>query len=133
MKDQIAALRALDIPAAMLSSKSSRAEQDVILNDMGSGHPSNRLLYITPERLSSPAFKKRLALLVKQKELRRLVVDEAHCMSEWGHDFRPDYAKIGAFRSEFPQVPIMGLTASATPQVQDDMCVEIKRLSSPLA
>lgn len=126
MQDQIAALRKLEIPCAMLSSKTSPEEQKEvsrkpsfssrarrrrsihlqILSDMESGHPKNRLLYsrlelivyeskltrslssVTPERLSSAPFRQKLRILHKQQELIRLVVDEAHCISEWGHDFR---------------------------------------------
>lgn len=138
MKDQIQALKALGCAAEMLSSKTPFVEQEEILQDMESGHPKTRLLYgasrvdparvqpsletsphscpVTPERLSSPSFKRRLDILHKHKELMRLVVDEAHCISEWGHDFRPDYAKLNAFRCEYPKIPIMCLTASATPK-----------------
>ncbi|ORY42443.1 P-loop containing nucleoside triphosphate hydrolase protein [Leucosporidium creatinivorum] len=125
MQDQIAALKRLEIPCAMLSSKTSPEEQKEILNDMESGHPKNRLLYITPERLSSAPFRKKLRILHKQQELNRLVVDEAHCISEWGHDFRPEYSKLGEFRGDFPKVPIMALTASATPKVQEDITSEL--------
>ncbi|KDE07378.1 hypothetical protein MVLG_02419 [Microbotryum lychnidis-dioicae p1A1 Lamole] len=125
MFDQIAGLKKLNVPCAMLSSKTEREEQNQVMMDMRSGHPKNRLLYVTPERLSSPQFRKQLQVLYQQNELNRLVIDEAHCISEWGHDFRPEYAKLGLFRSDFPKVPITALTASATPKVQDDIVREL--------
>ncbi|KAM0789144.1 hypothetical protein ACM66B_003197 [Microbotryomycetes sp. NB124-2] len=125
MNDQVNALQKLGVPCAMLSSKVDREEQAEILADMASGHPKNRLLYITPERLASANFHKQLKVLHRQNELNRLVVDEAHCISEWGHDFRPEYAKLGSFRADFPKVPIMALTASATRKVQDDIVSEL--------
>jgi superfamily II DNA helicase RecQ len=116
---------------------SARCNQ--IEKDLASGHPYARLLYITPESLFSPKFLKSIKIVVGQKELRRLVVDEAHCISvgqapsrmlmtrqgrrvgnadqdhvrmwgggqEWGSSFRPEYRKLGFFRKEFPDIPIM--------------------------
>jgi superfamily II DNA helicase RecQ len=96
-----------------------------IEKDLASGHPYARLLYITPESLFNPKFLKSVRLLVQQNELRRLVVDEAHCISEWGSSFRPEYRKLGFFRKEFPDIPIMALTASATAVVERDIIAQL--------
>eukprot|EP00854_Cymbomonas_tetramitiformis_P030005 gene30005-37456_t len=77
-----------------------------------------RLIYVTPEKLTSGTFLDRLATLHARQGLALLAVDEAHCVSQWGHDFRPSFAEIGAFRRRIPDVPIMALTATAVPRVQ---------------
>lgn len=76
---------------------------------------------VTPERLQTADFMRVLEEVYSRHQLRRLVIDEAHCISEWGHDFREEYRKLDRFRLKFPDVPIMALTASATPVVQDDI------------
>ncbi|KAF8215005.1 P-loop containing nucleoside triphosphate hydrolase protein, partial [Mycena galopus ATCC 62051] len=121
MKNQVSGLREKDIPVASLTSETSAIEKTDIVRDLSSGHPVNRLLYVTPEKFCSPEFLKILTKLYEQKELNRLVVDEAHCISEWGHDFRGEYRKLGIFRRNFEDVPIMALTATATPAVQRDI------------
>ncbi|KAJ7464681.1 ATP-dependent DNA helicase [Mycena galericulata] len=121
MKNQVTGLREKDIPVASLTSETSLAEKKIIVRDLSSGHPVNRLLYITPEKLCTPEFMQILHKIYEQKELNRLVVDEAHCISEWGHDFRAEYRRLGVFRQKFPSIPIMALTATATPSVQLDI------------
>ena len=76
-----------------------------------------KLLYVSPERLSLPDFRRALG----QFGLSLVAVDEAHCISEWGHEFRPDYRSLGLLRAEFPGVPIAAFTATATRQVQEDV------------
>lgn len=82
------------------------------------GHPRTRLLYITPEYTLSESFRRCLQTIYTQGELARIAIDEAHCISEWGHDFRRAYAQLSHFRTAYPSVPIMCLTATATPFIR---------------
>ncbi|KAH8880049.1 ATP-dependent helicase-like protein [Thozetella sp. PMI_491] len=119
--NQVEALRASAIEAYSLNSNTPLSEKDYIHRDLASGHPRTRLLYVTPELCSTDGFRKRLKLVHEQKELARIAVDEAHCISEWGHDFRKDFKRLSWFRETFPDVPIMCLTATANHQVRDDV------------
>ncbi|KAJ7643735.1 ATP-dependent DNA helicase [Roridomyces roridus] len=121
MKNQVAGLREKNVTVASFTSETSPSEKKIIVRDLASGHPVNRLLYITPEKLCTPDFMGIMSTLYEQHELNRLVVDEAHCISEWGHDFRAEYRRLGIFRQKFPDVAIMALTATATPAVQQDI------------
>ena len=86
-----------------------------------SGHPRTRLLYITPEYTLADTFRQHLQTVYHQGELSRIAIDEAHCISEWGHDFRPAYTHLSYFRGTFPTVPIICLTATATLSVRQDV------------
>ncbi|KAJ7213916.1 P-loop containing nucleoside triphosphate hydrolase protein [Mycena pura] len=121
MKDQVSGLREKGINVASLTSETSPADRKEIIRDLSSGHTVNRLLYITPEKLCTPEFLQLLSDVYENQELNRLVVDEAHCISEWGHDFRAEYRRLGIFRRRFENIPIMALTATATPSVQQDI------------
>lgn len=88
---------------------------------MRCGHPRTRLLYVTPEYCSLESFRRLLRIVYDQREISRIAVDEAHCISEWGHDFRPTFKNLDFFRRELPDVPIICCTATATPQVQKDI------------
>lgn len=90
-----------------------------ILQDIKTGEPTIKLLFITPELLSTAGFLGVLKAMNAQKTLSLLAVDEAHCISSWGHDFRPAYRKLGMVRQQLPGVPIMALTATATSQVSN--------------
>lgn len=89
--------------------------------DIFIGHPRTRLLYITPEYTLSESFRRCLQTIYNQGELARIAIDEAHCISEWGHDFRPAYAHLSHFRTAYPSVPIICLTATATPFVRSSI------------
>jgi len=115
MKDQVDGAREEGIPAAVLNSTLTAEEAKATWRELASG--AVRLLYASPERLSVPAFRAALSRF----GLGLIAVDEAHCISEWGHEFRPDYRSLGLLRAEFPSVPIAAFTATATPQVQDDI------------
>ncbi|PVF95214.1 ATP-dependent DNA helicase [Serendipita vermifera] len=132
MKDQIAKLRALKIPVHAFTSETAKEERDEIVRDLSSGHPRCKLLYITPEKLCSAETTRLIRKTYEHGELNRLVVDEAHCISEWGSDFRQEYRKLGSFRDQFPNVPLMALTASATATVQDDIISSLKMSSDHL-
>ncbi len=80
-----------------------------------------RLLYVTPEYCALDHFRRRLHTVYEQRELARIAIDEAHCISEWGHDFRPSFKQLDFFKREFPDVPMMCLTATATDQVRNDI------------
>ncbi|HTP58596.1 MAG TPA: RecQ family ATP-dependent DNA helicase, partial [Spirochaetia bacterium] len=115
MKDQVDGAREDGIPAAFLNSTLSAEASRDTWRALASG--AIRLLYVSPERLSIPAFRASL----DRFGLSLIAVDEAHCISEWGHEFRPDYRSLGLLRAEFPRVPIAAFTATATPQVQADV------------
>lgn len=98
------------------------AETKRIYADIASFSPKIKLLYVTPEKISaSSTFQDILDKMYSQKNLARIVIDEAHCVSVWGHDFRPDYKKLGQFKKRYPDLPVMALTATANPRVRVDV------------
>ncbi|KAH9223785.1 recQ family helicase-like protein RecQ [Leptodontidium sp. 2 PMI_412] len=121
MTDQVNALRAADIAAGSINGTTPYEERQRLLQDLATGHPLTRLLYVTPEQCGTESFRKHLRVVHEQKELARIAVDEAHCISEWGHDFRPSFKGLSWFREKFPDVPIICLTATATAQVRNDV------------
>ena len=124
MKDQVDGAREDGIPAAFLNSTLSADEARDTWRALAAG--GIRLLYVSPERLSIPNFRASLSRF----GLKLIAVDEAHCISEWGHEFRPDYRTLGLLREEFPDVPIAAFTATATAAVQQDV-IRLLGLKSP--
>jgi len=122
MHDQVAALDALGIPATFLASTLTAGEMRTRLDGIAQGKYS--LVYVAPERFAVPDF---LPLLGKL-DCPLVAVDEAHCISEWGHDFRPDYLQIGRVLKLFPEARVLACTATATPVVRDEI---IERLGLP--
>jgi bloom syndrome protein len=124
MQDQVDHLTARGIVAKAFSGDTDRREKDDILQSFKLRNPEHhvQLLYVTPEMLNkSTAFNNGLMTLWRNKKLARLVIDEAHCVSQWGHDFRPDYKMLGEVRRKYPGVPVMALTATATNNVIVDI------------
>jgi ATP-dependent DNA helicase RecQ len=124
MKDQVDALRAGGVPATFLNSSLTGDESRERLRRLQNGE--YRLLYVSPERLMLSGF---LADL-QRWNLNQLAVDEAHCISEWGHDFRPEYRQLADLRTLFPATPMMALTATATQRVREDI-VKLLNLRGP--
>jgi ATP-dependent DNA helicase RecQ len=125
MQDQIAGLVESGVPAAMLSSAQDGREKRAVYERLERG--ALKLLFVAPERLVQPGFLQELL----QLGLASLVVDEAHCISHWGHDFRPEYRRVGELRAARPDVPIQAFTATATPQVRRDIVAQLG-LRAPL-
>ncbi|XP_076844878.1 ATP-dependent DNA helicase Q5 isoform X4 [Brachyhypopomus gauderio] len=125
IQDQVEHLKALNIAASSINSKLPLEERRQILADLESESPRLKLLYITPEMVASSSFQPCLNSLRSRGLLARLAVDEAHCVSQWGHDFRPDYLKLGELRARFPGLPCMALTATAPKRVQEDIAVAL--------
>lgn len=115
MKDQVDQLQAAGIPATFLNSTLDNHEARHRLQGLNNGE--YRLLYAAPERVMTPGF---MEDLVRWK-VERIAIDEAHCISEWGHDFRPEYRQLPALRKVLPNAPIIALTATATDQVREDI------------
>ncbi len=115
MKDQVENLKKQKIKAAAIYSGMSYHEIDIVLNNCIYG--AYKFLYVSPERLSTDIFLARLSKM----NINLLVVDEAHCISQWGYDFRPAYLKIAEIREHLPDVPVLALTASATKEVVADI------------
>jgi ATP-dependent DNA helicase RecQ len=119
MQDQVEALEATGIPASFINSTIDRGEQDRRYREFVAGHIP--LLFVAPERLTNPRFLKALPA----QGVRLLVVDEAHCISEWGHDFRPDYLALGAAREQLGRPRTLALTATADPTVRADILTKL--------
>ncbi|XP_009636055.1 ATP-dependent DNA helicase Q5 [Egretta garzetta] len=132
IQDQVDHLLALKIKACSLNSKLSAQEKKTILADLASEKPQVKLLYITPEMAAASSFQPTLNSLVSRNLLSYLIIDEAHCVSQWGHDFRPDYLRLGTLRTRIPNTPCVALTATATQQVQEDIVAALK-LKQPLS
>jgi ATP-dependent DNA helicase RecQ len=116
MKDQVDALRARGIAAARLDSSLTAEETQRVYADLRAG--TLKLLYVAPERLSGEAFLERL----RRVKISLLAIDEAHCISEWGHNFRPEYLRLARVAEELALRPVLALTATATPEVARDIC-----------
>ncbi len=115
MKDQVDALRANGIPAAFLNSSLSPDETDSVEREARSGRL--KLLYLAPERLANPLARR----FLQELSVSLFAIDEAHCISEWGHDFRPDYRNLRLLRGLFPKTPMLALTATANARVREDI------------
>lgn len=123
MEDQLNGLKEIGIPTEVLNSGTERSESTRILNCVGNAKEIPfRILYVTPEKLAkSKLLMSKLEKCYQNKNLKRIVIDEVHCCSQWGHDFRQDYKFLGILRNQFPETPILGLTATATPHVIRDV------------
>ncbi len=128
MKDQVDGLRVDGVQASYLNSSLMPHERDEVIANVRDGRC--RLLYVSPERLVGEGGPS-LWRLLKQASLKFIAIDEAHCISQWGHDFRPEYRQLGRMRDEFPGVSFHAFTATATERVRSDIVNEL-RLREPL-
>ena len=115
MKDQVDALNANGIPSRFINSSLTYQESLRVQREVRDG--TVKLLYVAPERLPIPGFRR----LLRDIDLSLIAIDEAHCISEWGHEFRPDYRNLLELRKSFPSTPVIALTATATERVRDDI------------
>ncbi|XP_050233938.1 ATP-dependent DNA helicase Q-like 2 [Mercurialis annua] len=122
IQDQVMGLKALGIAAHKLTSTTSKEDEKFIYKSLEKGEPPLKLLYVTPEKVSkSKRFMSKLEKCHRGGRLSLIAIDEAHCCSQWGHDFRPDYKNLGILKIQFPNVPVLALTATATQKVQYDL------------
>ncbi|XP_013412024.1 ATP-dependent DNA helicase Q1 [Lingula anatina] len=122
MEDQLMTLHIVGIKATLLNAASSKEDVKEVHDAMATKTPKLKLLYVTPEKIAkSKRFMNRLEKMYEMGNFARIVIDEVHCCSQWGHDFRPDYKILGILKRQFPGVPILGLTATATTKVIQDV------------
>ncbi|KAM6216300.1 LOW QUALITY PROTEIN: ATP-dependent DNA helicase Q1 [Rhynchocyon petersi] len=129
MEDQLMVLKQLGISATMLNSSSSKEHVKWVHAEMVNKNSKLKLIYVTPEKIAkSKMFMSRLEKAYEARRFTRIAVDEVHCCSQWGHDFRPDYKALGILKRQFPNTSLIGLTATATNHVLKDaqkiLCVE---------
>ncbi|XP_031266750.1 mediator of RNA polymerase II transcription subunit 34 isoform X2 [Pistacia vera] len=122
IQDQVMCLAALGIPAYMLTSTTTKENEKFIYKALEKGEGELKILYVTPEKISkSKRFMSKLEKCHRVGCFSLIAIDEAHCCSQWGHDFRPDYKNLGILKTQFPNVPMVALTATATQKVQYDL------------
>ena len=129
MHDQVSHLQGLKIQALLINSEVTQEHRRIVVDTLKNPQVEKyiQLLYITPEMISrSKTMLEAFRDLYQRKKLARIVIDEAHCVSQWGHDFRPDYKLLGEVREQFPGVPVMALTATATENVKVDVIHNLK-------
>ncbi|WP_201352711.1 DNA helicase RecQ [Hydrogenimonas urashimensis] len=119
MHDQVRALKLQGVEAEMIGSMQTPEEIGTVIAKLREGEV--KLLYIAPERFFAPGFLK----LLKSIQIAMFVIDEAHCVSEWGHEFREDYRRLGVLKEYFPNTPVAAFTATATPEVESDILLQL--------
>jgi ATP-dependent DNA helicase RecQ len=124
MHDQVDRLKANGIPATFINSSLSMSERNQ--RERAAINGKLKMLYVAPERLMSSNFLSLVEEVQENVGLSLLAVDEAHCVSEWGHDFRPEYRQLGRLRDRFPETPMLALTATATERVREDILTQLK-------
>ncbi len=132
MRDQVQSLKEIGVRAETYNSVMKLNERLEIKKDIIMKKPSIKLLYVTPELLETSEFKRILHRMNENGNLAYFAVDEAHCVSQWGHDFRPAYVKLGTLKDVYPDIRWIALTATATPRVQQDI-VELLHFKEPVA
>ena len=120
MQDQVAALKQVGVRAAFLNSTLDGREANAVERALRNGELD--LLYVAPERLMMP----RMLDLLHESRIALFAIDEAHCVSQWGHDFRPEYLQLSVLHEQFPEVPRIALTATADPQTRDEIITRLK-------
>ena len=120
MQDQVAGLRANGVKAAFLNSSLDSNEQRLVENDFFEGKLD--LLYVSPEKVCSADF----LPLLQRASISLFAIDEAHCVSSWGHDFRPEYTRLRFLKQQFPQIPMVALTATADRITRDDIVQQLQ-------
>jgi ATP-dependent DNA helicase RecQ len=126
MKDQVENLKRRSIPALLIHSGMQRA--DVVQTLKNATHSYFKFLYVSPERLETSLFREYLPAM----DINLIAVDEAHCISQWGYEFRPSYLRIAELRKDLPRIPVLALTASATDAVQKDICEKLTPAPGPV-
>lgn len=122
INDQTRHLISRGIPAIAYTGDLTQKDKNVAHEELSKREPITKVVYVTPEMMSMGGhIKSILRGLLQKKQLARFVIDEAHCVSQWGHDFRADYLRLGELRRDYPGVPIMALTATAQNKVQEDI------------
>ncbi|XP_039524337.1 ATP-dependent DNA helicase Q1 isoform X1 [Pimephales promelas] len=132
MEDQLMSLKSKNVSAVTLNASSTKEDSKRVLAGMIDKDSPFKLLYVTPEKIAkSKLLMSKLEKAYKMGLLARIAVDEVHCCSQWGHDFRPDYKLLGILKRQFPNVPLVGLTATATSNVLKD-CQKILCVQEPI-
>ncbi|TST22558.1 ATP-dependent DNA helicase Q1 [Bagarius yarrelli] len=132
MEDQLMYLKSINIPAVSLNASSSKEDSKYVMAGMIDKNSPFKLLYVTPEKIAkSKLLMSKLEKAYNMGLLKHIAVDEVHCCSQWGHDFRPDYKLLGILKRQFPKVQLIGLTATATSSVLKD-CQKILCVQDPI-